>query len=85
MIFIFGLGYTKTYNYQAKMETICPRCNNTVYMNLTKITKWFTLFFIPVFPYDTKFIITCPACPYEVSVNGAYFENAKRNSLILKQ
>jgi transcription elongation factor Elf1 len=80
MIFIFGVGYTKTYNYRAEKEFECPRCGNNVFLNLTKITKWFTMFFIPVFPYETKYIISCPDCKYEVSVDKIKFDNLKLNN-----
>lgn len=40
----------------------CNRCNNDGYWRLMKVTNWFTLFFIPVIPYRTKYYVYCPVC-----------------------
>ena len=40
----------------------CGNCNNVNQYPIIKITKWFTLFFIPIFPYSTQYFIMCPIC-----------------------
>lgn len=82
MFFVFGFGYTTTYNYQAKAESRCPRCGSIVHFQLTKIKKWFTLFFIPVIPYETKYYVRCPECPYEIEVDKINFSRPKDNRII---
>jgi len=79
MFFIFGFGYTTTYDYEIKTETQCRKCGNYVRLHLTKITKWFTLFFIPLIPYDKKYFICCPACSDETPLNKDNFNEIKNN------
>ena len=43
-------------NYQ------CMQCNNIGPWNLVRVTTWFTLFFIPIFPFSFKYYVECPVC-----------------------
>ena len=61
MIIIYGtrgfekiLGQTVAYS--------CARCNNIALFNVVRIRKWFTLFWIPIFPYSSKYYMVCPVC-----------------------
>ena len=61
MIVLFGnkrivtpLGMTKPYT--------CGRCHNVNPWQVIKVSTWFTLFFIPVFPYSTHYDEKCPVC-----------------------
>ena len=38
---------------------------------------WFTLFFIPVIPYEIKFFLTCPICQYGINRDTAQFHELK--------
>lgn len=42
--------------------TKCKLCGNKTVHSIGKLTKWFTLYFIPVIPYNTKMIMVCHAC-----------------------
>lgn len=62
MFFIFGFG-KRTVKLLGETNTIhCTNCSNVRKWNCKKITIWFTLFFIPVFPYRVDYIIECPIC-----------------------
>ena len=50
-------------------KNMCSHCHNDDYWVLVEITKWFTLFFIPVFPYSTTYFLRCPVCKYGVTLN----------------
>lgn len=69
---IFGWGHTKTKDYGATLPQTCTNCNNKIYSHLVKISKWFDLFFIPIFPYDTSYYLLCPICNngYELTKQG---------------
>ena len=63
MIIIWGsrdfsklLGNTKAYT--------CANCNHVNYFCVTRESTWFTLFFIPIFPYKIHHIVACPVCSY---------------------
>lgn len=40
----------------------CANCNNERFWHLCKHSVWFTLFFVPVFPYENKRLLICPVC-----------------------
>lgn len=61
MIILFGfrtlqkiLGFTCVY--------ACPRCNNAKEWQIIRARQWFTLFFIPIIPFSTKYYQKCPVC-----------------------
>ncbi len=42
----------------------CDNCNNDDYFLLERISTWFTLFFIPIFPYEVVYFFYCPVCQH---------------------
>jgi hypothetical protein len=65
-VFFFIIGFGKrTVDYLSSAGTrVCPHCGNTAEWNNVSIRSWFTLFFIPVFPYKTQHVAMCPICKY---------------------
>jgi len=68
MIIIWGtraskkiLGDTAVYS--------CNNCNNANPHQIVRVMKWFTLFWIPIFPFSIKHFITCPICSHDVQIN----------------
>ena len=62
MFIIWGFGHTTTKNYGFTSAVNCGRCNNSEPRTALKVTTWFTLFFIPVIPYNTQYLLVCPIC-----------------------
>lgn len=60
IIFGFGHRIVAKYGFVAKQQ--CCRCGNTVSREIQRHRLWFTLFFIPIFPYQTRYLIVCPIC-----------------------
>jgi hypothetical protein len=46
----------------AMVRTRCPRCGQEAAHRLVRSQRWFTLFFIPIFPFRTRYIATCTYC-----------------------
>ncbi len=46
----------------AMVKLMCASSNEPAAHHLSKITRWFTLFFIPVFPIGRRYVLTCAAC-----------------------
>lgn len=44
---------------------------------LTRSMVWFTLFFIPVFPYSIKYFLSCPICKYGLILDREQIEKIK--------
>lgn len=40
----------------------CERCGNLTYFDLVQHKTWFTIFFIPVVPYENENILACRVC-----------------------
>ncbi|MFF9345966.1 zinc-ribbon domain-containing protein [Streptomyces sp. NPDC014734] len=63
---IFG---TRGYLYQlAVMTLVCNWCTNPAAHTLRKRVTKFTLFFIPLFPFSTKFATQCTFCGGEQQI-----------------
>ena len=59
---IFGWGHERVKQIGPLSEKQCKNCNNQTNREMLKISTWFTLFFIPVFPYSIKYFKACPVC-----------------------
>lgn len=60
MLILFGLrSMVRTL---AMVTYVCRTTNQPAAHRLSKITRWFTLFFIPVFPVKRTYVLTCSAC-----------------------
>lgn len=62
MFFIFGWGHRNIKNFGQTLVQKCPICSNTSHFSLIRTRDWATLFFIPIFPYETKSYLECPLC-----------------------
>lgn len=67
---IFGWGFQTIKNFGPAFRRLCDHCHNEEYWILTRIMTWFTLFFIPIFPYEVKHHLACPICKYGLVLNG---------------
>ena len=59
---IFGFGHQKAKILGHIGAMDCPRCNNTSPFVVHQAKTYFTLFFIPLIPYSTRFLLSCPVC-----------------------
>jgi hypothetical protein len=77
MFIIFGWGKTIIKNLGPVFENLCSHCNNKEYWRLVKTTVWFTLFYIPVIPYETHYSLLCPVCEYGIKLDRQKFDELK--------
>ncbi len=54
----------------------CGNCNSGQLV-LYKVTRWLTLFFIPVFPVRFRHVTVCPNCKQQRDVPGDQIEHVK--------
>ena len=78
MFFIFGWGRTTIKYFGKVMPLKCGKCNNIQYWNLIRKRKWFTLFFIPVIPYENNYYLICPICNNGILLFNDQVEKAKQ-------
>lgn len=63
-------GYRTFKRKKGVTKTIihCDNCGMDSHWQLLNLWKWFTLFFIPLFPFHKKKVLVCPSCEYGVKV-----------------
>ena len=52
------------------LEKPCGHCKNKTIHAVIKVTKWFTLYFIPLIPYSSKLFVNCNACGARLEIEG---------------
>ncbi|MDW8805991.1 zinc-ribbon domain-containing protein [Streptomyces scabiei] len=78
MFVIFG---TKGYLYQLAILTlVCGQCGNPAAHTLRKRVTKFTLFFVPLFPFSTKYQTQCTFCGAEQKVTAEQAEQLQAQS-----
>ena len=77
MFIIFGWGFSTTRVFGAVFPMLCPNCQNERFWVLKRVRRWFTLFFIPVFPYESTHALMCPVCGVGKEMGGVELKRAK--------
>ncbi|HUD44468.1 MAG TPA: zinc-ribbon domain-containing protein [Patescibacteria group bacterium] len=77
MPIIFGWGRRTVKSIGVVFKNLCNNCHNEEYWVMTKVVTWFTLFFIPIIPYETKYFLSCPVCKYGVTLDDNQLEKLK--------
>jgi zinc-ribbon family len=67
MLIIFGMR-NRVHQHGPCVAASCPRCHNEVVLIYAVITRWFTLFFIPVIPIKRTRTLVCPVCSWRREV-----------------
>ena len=62
MFLIFSIADKKSKHLGNTGLMDCPRCNNTAVWPVHQLKTYFSLFFIPLIPYRTEFLLSCPVC-----------------------
>ena len=60
MLILFGTR--SSVRVLAMVTFLCGTTNQGAAHRLVQVTRWFTLFFIPVFPIGRRYVLTCIAC-----------------------
>jgi len=74
MFIIWGFGKTTRKAVGTVGSRTCNYCNTNSMWQLCIVRTWFTLFFIPLIPYSTKYCISCPNCQSYVELSKEEFE-----------
>jgi ribosomal protein L37E len=48
----------------------CPRCGQEAFQHMVRSQRWFTLFFVPVFPLGSRYLSTCTFCGFTQRVDA---------------
>ncbi len=55
-------GFRSMIRTLAMTTSACRTTNQPAAHRLSRITRWFTLFFVPVIPISRRYVLTCSAC-----------------------
>ncbi len=67
MFIVFGI---KRMNKRlATMLALCGQCGTPAAQVVTRLSTWFSLFFIPVIPLGNKYVSTCTLCGKSVKID----------------
>ena len=69
MFLLFGLGKQTIKKLGKTREHVCGHCHKPSQRILIKVVDWFTIFFLPIFPYLTRYVLVCPLCDNAREVN----------------
>ncbi|HMK92319.1 MAG TPA: zinc-ribbon domain-containing protein [Thermoleophilia bacterium] len=70
MFIIFGFGRRTIRVLGFTGVRLCPNCRNSSQWKVLLIRTWFTLFFVPVIPYESRHVAMCPVCSRGVQVDA---------------
>jgi hypothetical protein len=56
------------------VTTECPQCHRTCSQAVARAQRWFTLFFIPIFPFSSKYYSVCSMCSGATKLDRAQAE-----------
>lgn len=76
MFVIFGWGSGSTKDLGPSLLIDCPNCHNKGYWHLYKTKRWFSLFFIPLFSYESNYQLLCETCSRGINLHGNEVEAA---------
>ena len=80
MFIIWGWGKKTIKKYGQDIEQYaCGNCGNAIFYELFKVRTWFTLFFIPMIPYSTKYLYLCPICQKGYELQKEAFNEKLQN------
>jgi len=71
MILLFG--YKTKPKIEGGFKHKCINCKRATIHSIVRVTKWFTLFFIPIIPFSNKLFVKCNLC----GMGGELKEEAK--------
>ena len=75
---LFGWGFNTRKKIGVFMTRECNLCNRVTEWILCKRTTWFTLFFIPIIPYNSDNCLECSHCKGYISLSDTEFEEYKK-------
>jgi hypothetical protein len=63
------------------VTTECPQCHRTCSQAIARAQRWFTLFFIPIFPFSSRHYSVCSMCSGATKLDRAQAEGLSSQGL----
>jgi hypothetical protein len=81
-VIIFGWGHEKTRSFGATEEDRCPCCDKIGRWELKEVSEWFTIFFVPIFPYKREYLSLCPICKSGMELKRGEFRRLRSKAQV---
>lgn len=85
LMMIIGWGQTTRKTFGPTLAVSCPKCHTDSWLHLYRHRRWVSLFFIPVIPYSSIYLLQCPFCLESFKSTGDWVEYAKRLNALTKE
>lgn len=85
MIVVYGWGKRTDKDLGATYPLTCKGCERKIFINLVKVTTWLHIFFVPIIPYKSTYIMRCGFCETGFELRGDAVKRAKEINLITKR
>lgn len=66
-----------------QLQYVCPGCNQPTFHALVRSKYWFTLFFIPIFPFSNSTTARCMKCGFQEKVNNKQADDMIRQGQLI--
>lgn len=53
-----------------QMQYACPQCKKEGFQTVVRSLRWFTLYFIPLFPFSKETIVRCNLCGFQYAMDN---------------
>lgn len=63
-------GTRRRNNVLGQLQYVCPGCQQPTFHAVVRTRYWFTLFFIPTFPFSKSTTARCMKCGFQEKVNN---------------
>src|SRR5438034_4551958 len=84
MFVIYGWGRQTKKDFGPVHPFHCQHCNNDSYWMMLRRKVWFTLFFIPIIPYESHYALMCPICSWGIELRGKQIATAMQLGTVTK-
>lgn len=83
---LIGLGkQTRQDLGEAGAEQRCAWCSERIVYHLTVDKTWLTVFFIPIYAYDSVYRVECPLCGGWLVIRGEEVRAARQGELTIRR
>lgn len=78
---VFGWGGATPRDHGPTFPWTCPNCHHDGFVHYFTSTKYFRLYWIPVFPYNRRHLLLCPSCTQGFELTPTQAQQARTLSL----
>jgi len=63
-------GFRSRKKILGQIQYLCPQCRQHSFHTIVRARRWFTLFFIPIFPFNKSSVARCNLCGIQSPIDN---------------